>query len=163
MADLCSPKTLARWFISNVDRDAGQSITHLKLQKLLYFAQAYHLANFNRQLFAEDMEAWAHGPVVPSIWREYKDYGWESIPTCDAPTIDDDSLLSYLEAVNEKFGKFEAKELEKITHSHDPWKETRGPLRPEARCSDPIDKKLIRDFYAARIKKTWKSTDKIRH
>lgn len=154
--DLCSPREMAKWFINRVDRDAGEAITHLKLQKLLYFAQAYHLANFNRQLFSEDMQAWAHGPVVPSVFQIYKDRSWSAIEP-GAGAVVDDSVVEYLDAVFDKFGKFGAKQLEKLTHDHDPWKVTRGDLRPEQSCNRPIDKKLMRDFYAKKIKKTWKS------
>ncbi len=56
--DICSPLDMAKWFINRVDREAGEAMTHLKVQKLLYFAQAYYLANYNQQLFSEDMQAW---------------------------------------------------------------------------------------------------------
>ena len=62
--DICSPLDMAKWFINRVDRESGESITNLKLQKLLYFAQSYYLANYNKQFFNEEMQAWAHGPVV---------------------------------------------------------------------------------------------------
>lgn len=152
--DLCSPADMARWFINRVDRASGEAITHLKLQKLLYFAQAYHLANFNKPLFKEDMQAWAHGPVVPSVWHAYKEHGWNSLDSTDAPDVPEE-IEAYLNAVYETFAKFDAKELERLTHEHRPWRETRGDLPPEARCTRPIDKKLIRDFYARKIKKTW--------
>jgi uncharacterized phage-associated protein len=151
---------VAHWFINGVDRDSGEAITHLKLQKLLYFAQAYHLANFNRPLFAEDFEAWAHGPVVTDVWHKMKEHGWNSIPPVkDARPITDAGITSYLEAVNGKFGSFDAKHLEAITHKHLPWKEARGNLPPEASSNALIGKRTIRDFYAPRIGKTW--TDRI--
>lgn len=154
LKDLGPPKELAKWFINRIDRDAGEAITHLKVQKLLYFAQAYHLANYNRQLFAEDMEAWAHGPVVPSVFQVYRDSRWESLPPT-SPARVDKALTPYLDTVYQHFAKFSAKELERLTHAHKPWRVTRKGLPLEARCNDPIDKKLIRDFYAERIKKGW--------
>jgi uncharacterized phage-associated protein len=153
MTDLCPPKEMAKWFINRVDRDAGEAITHLKLQKLLYFAQAYYLANFDRELFAEDMQAWTHGPVVPSVWHEYKKYSWESIPPQAQARVSKE-IVPYLEAVYANFGKFDAKELERITHEHEPWLRTRDGRRSELKCTDPIDKALIKQFYARRIRDT---------
>jgi uncharacterized phage-associated protein len=45
-------------------------ITNLKLQKLLYYCQAWSLVFTGQALFAERIEAWVHGPVVPSIFRK---------------------------------------------------------------------------------------------
>ena len=59
--------TLAKWFISRVERDSGDDITHLKLQKLLYYAQAWHLAHTNAPLFNKEIKAWTHGPVVTTV------------------------------------------------------------------------------------------------
>jgi uncharacterized phage-associated protein len=49
--------------------------TQLKLQKLVYYSEAWHLAYFERPLIPEDFEAWVHGPVVRSLWDHYKGRG----------------------------------------------------------------------------------------
>jgi uncharacterized phage-associated protein len=153
--DLCPPLDIARWFINRADRAAGDDMTHLKLQKLIYFAQAWHLANLNRPLFQEEMEAWTHGPVVPSVWHKYKEYQWESIPPTDEDVAIDDNVAGYLEKIYRKYGEYSGKALERLTHDHQPWKQTRGDLPLEAKCTAPIDKTLIRNFYAERIGKRW--------
>ncbi|MBJ7533779.1 DUF4065 domain-containing protein [Rhodomicrobium vannielii ATCC 17100] len=152
----CDPSTLAKWFINNTDRDSGDVITHLKLQKLVYYAQAWHLANFNRPIFDEDMQAWTHGPVVPSLWKEYKDKGWDAIPPEPKFNLKNKRLNEFLMEINRKYGYYSAKKLEHLTHREDPWKQTRGNIPLEAKCTNPIDKILIRDYYAARIGKTWR-------
>ena len=53
----------------------GDLMTNLRLQKLLYFAQGWHLARFGRPLFDASIEAWPYGPVVPEVYRAYKEYG----------------------------------------------------------------------------------------
>lgn len=147
---------LARWFINRVDRDAGEGITHLKLHKLLYYAQSWSLANFNKPLFREDMQAWRHGPVIPSVWHQYKGYKWDTIPPSNTKvTFDDERIEKYLDIIYEKYGKYSAKELERMTHADAPWRVTRGDLPLEASCTTAIDKNLIRDFYAKKIKKKW--------
>ena len=157
MSDLCSPSLMAKWFINRVDREAGEAMTPLKVQKLLYFAQAYYLANFEKPLFAEDFQAWAHGPVVPSIFQAYSEFRWEAIPPQEIDQEIDRDVAEYLEAVYQEFGKFSAKELERISHQHAPWLDVRGKLPPEARCTDVIKKSDIENFYAARIRKNKKS------
>ncbi len=149
------PLDVAAWFINRVDRDSGDAITHLKLQKLLYYAQAWWLANENVSVFDEDIQAWAHGPVVPSVYQEYKDSNWQSLSPIEDFQFPDESFESYLDAIYKKYGKHSAKQLEKLTHQEDPWKQTRGSISPEAKCNKSIDKILIRDYYAGRIDEKW--------
>lgn len=145
---------VGKWMINRVDREAGDSITHLKLQKVIYYAQAWHLANFNDPLFVEDIQAWTHGPVAPSVWKAFREYRWDHIPPQPLVFMDA-TKIGFLETVFEIYGRYTAKELEKITHQEDPWKVTRGDLPLEAKCTRPIDKKVMRDFYAPRIFKEW--------
>ncbi|EAQ35992.1 Uncharacterized phage-associated protein [Nitrobacter sp. Nb-311A] len=153
--DLGRPTDIAKWFINRADREAGDDMTHLKLQKLIYFSQAWHLANFNKPLFQEDIEAWAHGPVVPSVWHQYKEYRWGSIPPITDDFDVDANVAGYLDKIYARYGELSGKALERLTHEHAPWRETRGDLPPEAKCTDTISKNLMRDFYAERIGKNW--------
>jgi uncharacterized phage-associated protein len=155
--DLCSPSDLAKWLINRPDRAAGDDMTHLKLQKLMYFAQAWHLANWNKPLFREDMQAWTHGPVVPSIWHQYKGNQWGALSPDGKPSKVPLPLVKFLDVIYDTYGRYSAKALERLTHDHDPWKITRGDRPLEAVCADPIDKIVIRDFYAKRINKKWPS------
>lgn len=157
MADLCSPSAMAKWFVNRVDRDAGEAMTPLKVQKLLYFSQAYYLANYGKPLFDADFEAWAHGPVIPSVFYEYAHLKWEAIPASDSPPKIEKSVQTYLEHVYRQFGKFSGKELERISHAHEPWIKARGDLPPEARCNEIIPKNHIEEFYGSRIKKPKKN------
>lgn len=54
---------------------AGDLMTNLRLQKLLYFAQGWHLARYGKPLFDDNLCAWQYGPVVPSIYHKYKSCG----------------------------------------------------------------------------------------
>lgn len=146
---------IADWFLANVDRQSGDSITHLKLQKLVYYAQAWHLANFNKPLFREDLQAWAHGPVAPSLWDRYKDKGWNALPSPGVRPALSAELERFLKKVLVNYGKYEAKFLEDLTHKEQPWKSVRGDLSSYARCTKPIAKEVMRDFYGEKIKKAW--------
>jgi uncharacterized phage-associated protein len=147
-----SPKSIASWFINAADREAGEGITHLKVQKLVYYAQAWFLANFDRPLFEEELEAWTHGPVVPSLYQKYRGTGFEALDIEVKPRLPDE-IVPFLERVASEYGQYSAKKLEQITHEEDPWRVTRDGLPLEARCKKPIDRLLIRNFYAGRLGK----------
>ena len=67
---------VANWLIEKANNaDNGDSITNLKLQKLLYYMQGYYLAVFGKPLFEEDIEAWQYGPVVPKSYDKFSTYG----------------------------------------------------------------------------------------
>lgn len=148
-----SPKRVGDWFLSHADRESGEAITHLKLQKLIYYAQAWYLANFDRPLFKEDMQAWAHGPVSPSVYGFYRNMGWEALPPNPSAQQIKGDLNNFLAAVYDHYGIYSAKKLERMTHDERPWKSARGNLPAEARCTNPIDKLDIRNFYAKRLGK----------
>lgn len=68
------------WFVNN--RTLNRNLTPLKLQKILYYVQANHLATHNgTPLFMDPIEKWQYGPVVPSVYHEFKDFGINHIPT----------------------------------------------------------------------------------
>ena len=98
-------------------------ITHLKLQKLVYYAQGYHLAIWGKPLFDDRFQAWAHGPVCPALWREYKDYGGDPIPP--DPHFDPASIPSriaaFLDEVYDVFGQYTAWRLRQMTHNEPTW------------------------------------------
>ena len=62
------PRHIANEFI-NLGLDAGRPLTHLQIQKLVYFAHAWMLALHKRPLVKELFEAWRYGPVSPSIYH----------------------------------------------------------------------------------------------
>jgi len=92
---------VARYILTLLDEDtAGDLMSHLKLQKLLYYCQGFTLALLNRPLFEDKVVAWQHGPVVPTVWEEFKHYGSQPIPKpygFDRSVIPDDAR----EVINE--------------------------------------------------------------
>lgn len=124
-------KDVARWFLQRndiEDKNGGaDAITDLKLQKLMYYAQGMSLAMRGMPMFAEPIEAWQHGPVVPCIYQIYKRYGANGIDYTDddAPQEEyTDEDKEVLETVYNYFGQFSAWKLRDMTHSEDPWKNT---------------------------------------
>lgn len=138
---------IANWFLCNIDRDAGDSITHLKLQKMVYYAQAWALALLDRPLFDEDFQAWAHGPVAPSLFNRFRGSSWDALPLPgECPVLDSDSE-DLLQEVLGIYGDLSGKHLERLTHKEDPWLDARGDLPPEAYSNAAITKDAMATFY----------------
>lgn len=126
-----SAKEIADYFVylasqKNVDEGIAEGVTPLKLQKLLYFAQAVSLSLYNKRLFNEEIEAWKYGPVIASLYHEYKQHLNSALthPSGEYKRIKDEEIKQLLTGVWELFGKYTAGELVEITHEHTPWKET---------------------------------------
>lgn len=104
----------------------GHSITNLKLQKLLYFVQAFFLSRLDEACFHERIEAWALGPVVPVVYHQFKFAGSQNIP---ASILTDTTFFENLGAENrahidtviDLFADRTAQELVRITHNQTPW------------------------------------------
>lgn len=110
------------------DNKEREGITNLKLQKILYFAQAYFVAKVGKTLFKEKIEAWEYGPVVPVVYHEYKKNGNRPIVLeHDISTIDAVDKKS-LDIVWENFGGYSARRLVDMTHAHKPWKDASGEI-----------------------------------
>lgn len=71
---------IAKYFLVLVDRKAGDTITQLKLQKLIYFVQGISLALFDRPLFEEEIEAWKYGPVARALRSTFDNFEADGIP-----------------------------------------------------------------------------------
>ncbi len=122
-------QTIANYLIwrANSDEELGENISNLKLQKLLYYAQGFHLAmNDGAPLFEDEILAWQHGPVVRDVWQHYRDYRAEAIPT--DPNFDPESVdAEAREAIEEAYGvygQYSAWGLRNLTHEEAPWRDT---------------------------------------
>ena len=105
----------------NDEPNGGERLTNLKLQKLLYYQQGFHLAFFGTPLFDEDVEAWMYGPVVPAVYDEYSAYGSSALPEVKEPVSlseDEEELFS---EVYDAYREFSAIGLMNRTHSERPW------------------------------------------
>ncbi|MEX0832837.1 MAG: type II toxin-antitoxin system antitoxin SocA domain-containing protein [Actinomycetota bacterium] len=124
----------------------------MKLQKLLYYAQAWHLAWYSQPLFDEEIEAWRQGPVVPRVYRMYKSYGFQRIPK---PAAGSSGALgererSALGAVLEAYAKYSASQLRELTHQEEPWFEVREGLDPSDSSDRPIPLAEMEAYYRDR-------------
>lgn len=145
--------SVANFFLSIVDRDSGSTVTPLKLQKILYYAQGYYLAMNNKELFKEDFQAWAHGPANPDIYEKYKIYGFEAIEEPNEKDIPnfEKNIVDFLYDIWNTFGIFDGKYLEELTHKETPWIEARKGYQPGEMCTKIITKKSMKEFFIKKL------------
>lgn len=98
-----------------------ENITHLKLQKLLYFVQGLCLYIFGKPAFDSPIVAWEYGPVVQEIWNNYNLFGKKPIPTLKSDFIISDGVSKIIDIVIAGYGNIEATKLVDITHNELPW------------------------------------------
>lgn len=125
--DMASVRDVATHFltIATADEDA-EGLTHLKLQKLLYYAQGFHLAIFGQPLFPDEIQAWDHGPVVSSMWAVFRQYGNMPIPAPEGDCVTSltEEQRDLLNDVWNAYGQFSAWKLRNMTHAETPWRNT---------------------------------------
>ncbi len=140
---------IADYFIY-VANDTGSFISNLKLQKLVYYAQAWHLGIYDTPLFDEDFEAWVHGPVIPALFYKYKEFGWKPIlKEVDEPKFIPE-LEEFLENLTEEYFVCDGYELELMVTREDPWKLARIGLARDKPSHAIITKESMRIFYKER-------------
>ena len=154
-------RDVADYMLQRADEDSMR-VTHLKLQKLCYYAQGYSLALLSRPMFEEPIEAWEHGPVVRELYDTYKRFGKTAIPAPIIPPEIEPWRVKILEEVHRRFGWMTAWDLRNRTHDELPWREAwlepqnnaalkpesmrqffRGELRRSRRPPQPVDKKEV--------------------
>ncbi|MDB9152239.1 Panacea domain-containing protein [Parabacteroides distasonis] len=150
---ILSSKQVADWILSKVNKSAGDTLSPLKLQKLLYYCQAWHYTIFNKELFDEKIEAWAHGPVVPSQYKRFSYIMIYDAIDVDKINIEKVSLPKETEdLLNEVlgiYGEHSAAYLEQLTHRERPWKETRGELDSYMASNREIPLSLMKEYYTS--------------
>ena len=130
----------------NDEPNGGERLTNLKLQKLLYYQQGFHLAFFDTPLFSDSVEAWMYGPVIPSVYEEYSSYGSSSLPEVNnaiSLTNEEEELFN---EVYDAYRDFSAIGLMNRTHKEKPWREATPHDRGTV-----ISQKSMKEYFATQI------------
>ena len=142
---MTTARDVAEYFLFKAHEE-NELISHMKVQKLLYYAQGFHLAIFDRPLFDEEIEKWTHGPVVPDIYHLYKRYRDSKIPwveNFDNNRINEESR-ELIDEVYSVLGQFSAFALRNMTHSEPPWVNTEN--------AEVIPPEIMKSYFKTRIK-----------
>lgn len=129
-------------------------MTHKTLQRMCYFAQAWHLGYYNEPLTSSQFQAWIHGPVSPDLYIKYKKWGWNLIQQPKKNVkFNDPEIAGFLDKIYQTYKDFTELELSQIAQSHDPWKNARIGIKPSHYFTQPISQFDMRDYYARLIPK----------
>ncbi len=121
----------------------------MKLQKLVYYAQAWSLARRGQPLFGEQVQAWAHGPVVYELFELHRGrYAVGSLPGATRGLAHGDRVV--VDDVIARYGSMTADELSRLTHAEEPWKAARAGVPDGQRASAVITPESMRRFYSRR-------------
>ncbi len=138
----------------------GLFISHLKLQKLLYYLQAWHLVYFDNPLFEETPEAWVNGPVYRKIYENYSNKSrTEEIDCPEGVSFDsifnelDDNQKKLFANVMTAYAVLSQEKLVLLTHNEKPWIEARKDRQLFEYCNDVIAHENMKDFYQHFLKK----------
>ena len=118
-------------------------MTAWKLQKIVYYCQAWSLVWDERPLFKARIEAWANGPVCPELYRHHRGRFLIDNVNGNPESLDQDARDT-IDAVLEYYGHMTAQNLRDLTHMEDPWKNTRSKTPPGAKS----DKEITHDSMA---------------
>lgn len=125
------------------------SMTTMKLQKLVYYSQAWSLVWDEEPLFEEDIEAWANGPVVRDLFDYHRGMYEISEMPIGNPRLLNQVQQETVDAVLEYYGDKSAQWLIELTHMEDPWKQARKGLPPLERGSRVMSLDAIADYYSS--------------
>lgn len=113
----------SKWFLNkNPSLLKGDFDGNLKLNKLLYFSNLMYFSVFGKDLMSDNFEKWEKGPVIESIYNEYKDNSLFELVN-SIPSITDKKTLQVLEIINFVYADYSSKELTEESHTHNIWKD----------------------------------------
>ena len=128
----------------------GKPISTWKLQKLVYYSQAWSLVWDERPLFDSKIKAWANGPVCPELYHAHK--GRFAITADEiagnSENLDDDARET-IDAVIEAYGHFNGQQLSDLTHSEDPWRLARKGVPDNERSDKEITLESMAEYYSS--------------
>ena len=129
-------------------------ISSMKLQKLVYYSQAWSLALNGKHIFDEPIEAWKNGPVVRNLLEKTRnDYNVSSVPSGN-PTLIDEDFRDTVTAVLIYYGQKSGNWLQDLVHSEEPWIEARrNATKHKSLYSDVsynviISRRKMKDYYS---------------
>ncbi len=134
-------------YIIHFSQDHGDLVTNLKLQKLVYYAQAWYLALYDKPLFDEELQAWISGPVQPELYDRFKSYKWNPISEHPEKVELPEQIKDHLIEIIEVFGKYQAYYLERMVKGEDPWLKARRGIPRDEHATVAIEKQDMQTYY----------------
>jgi uncharacterized phage-associated protein len=130
----------------------------LKLQKLSFYCQAWHLAWYEEPLFSETIQAWVDGPVIRALWNRHAGRHRLTRWQGDASALINEQTRT-IELVSRFYGPIPANELSRLTHFEEPWKLSRSGLGPKQSGNCEITPESMQRYYGGTPRTLLNSTD----
>lgn len=152
--------TIADYIIQRLNADEDMNLINLKLQKLIYYLQAWSFGIKGERFVNSSFEAWVHGPVCRELYDRFKNsktlYSFISIE--DVQNIDSASCIEtqdrdFIHFILDNYAGFSGVELETMTHKEKPWIEARGGIAPMIGCNNVISEDTMKEYYGERWKR----------
>ena len=124
-------------------------MTTMKLQKLVYYSQAWSVVWDSKPLFGEEIQAWASGPVVRELYDEHK--GMFQISGLEEGNTDNLKLeeKETIDAVLQAYGDKPAQWISDLTHMEKPWNDAREGIPIGQNCENEITLSSLEEYYGS--------------
>jgi uncharacterized phage-associated protein len=125
------------------------TMTSMKLQKLVYYSQAWSLVWEERPIFDQHFEAWANGPVSPKLYKVHRGlyYVERKDFSCGDPNNLSPEDKETIDSVLDFYGNKSSQWLSELTHRESPWLDARQGFAPGERCSNEITLSAMHEYY----------------
>jgi len=124
-------------------------MTAMKLQKLTYYAQAWHIAWTDNILFNNRIEAWADGPVSPELFSKHRGaFRVSTVRGANSAALTDDERDT-VQRVLKFYGDKSPQWLSDLTHMESPWLSARRGVPDRAQSKNEITPKSMGEYYAS--------------
>ena len=132
-----------------LERKGGHMST-MKLQKLVYYTQAWSLVWDEKPLFDSRIEAWANGPIIPDLYDQHRGLFTATIDTFpeDSEKLTEDEKET-IDVVLGAYGHLNGQQLSDLSHSERPWREARKGVEDGASSTNEVSKEVMQEFYSA--------------
>ena len=151
---------IADYMILRLNSDEKVNLINLKLQKLLYYLQAWSLGINNERFLNCSFEAWVHGPVSRVLYDRFKATHslYSFITVSDVIYANPEEIISqedieFINYILDNYAGYSGSELESMTHKETPWLEARGKLSPMQSCDKVISEETMRIYYGEKWQK----------
>lgn len=128
-----------------------QPLSAMKLQKLVYYSQAWSVVWDDAPLFTEKIEAWANGPVTRSLYEAHRGQYLIDMSFFDTANLNalTQTNKETIDAVLEAYGNKSAQWLSDQTHSESPWIHARTGLAENERGDKEIPLDSLSEYYGS--------------
>lgn len=143
---------IAKYFIKK--SKPTDRLTNLKLQKILYYAQGWYLANFKKPLFGDKIEAWKYGPAIRTIYQQFKNNGNavlnDEVGEWEIKEIDKQTQ-KFLDEVWNVYKKYSGSDLVSLTHKEPPYIEARNSIKEGDNSEIEIGRLSMLNFFQEKL------------